>query len=236
MRRGFSIIALAALLFPFQALAQDCTNPDGVIGQVMYLEGEDVFAGCSINAGWVAFHNPTGFTPDPCAASATPGTTCADGSIYAGLSPDGNVPMYTTPADAPGTYSWNDGSTNWVDTAMVNCTGTASSCRTGEANTNLLVSLNGSGSPAPYEAAQYCADLAPPDPAALGHSDWYLPARDELTVLYDNRTSIGGFTTSSTWNWSSSESSSSHAHGRDFTGGPGSDPKRVNSLVRCVRK
>lgn len=50
------------------------------------------------------------------------GTTCVDGTIYAGLSPDGDVPMFTTPADAPTLMSWNDGSDFWLDTDMENCT------------------------------------------------------------------------------------------------------------------
>ena len=119
------------------------------------------------------------------------GCVMPDGSVYAGLSLDGNVAMYTTPADAPSQIARNDGTGKYVDTAMVNCTdstpGTASSCQTGEANTALLIGLSGSGSPAPYQAAEYYDGLT-----AHGHSDWYLPAQDELDVMYDNRTAIGG--------------------------------------------
>src|SRR5579884_1282501 len=31
-----------------------------------------------------------------------------DGTIYAGISPETGKPMYTTPADAPGTMDWED--------------------------------------------------------------------------------------------------------------------------------
>ena len=34
------------------------------------------------------------------------GDTMEDGTIYAGVSPDTNEPMYVTPADAPGTLKW----------------------------------------------------------------------------------------------------------------------------------
>lgn len=39
---------------------------------------------------------------------ATIGDKCSDGAVYAGVSPDSDVPMYTTRADAspPGTYTW----------------------------------------------------------------------------------------------------------------------------------
>ena len=35
------------------------------------------------------------------------GDKMPDGTVYAGLSPDTNKPMYTTPADAPLTYNFN---------------------------------------------------------------------------------------------------------------------------------
>ena len=168
------------------------------------------------------------------------GDVCTDGSVYAGLSPDGNVAMYTTPADAPGTYTWNDGSSNWVDTAMVNCTngtpGSATSCRTGEANTALLVGLSGSGSPAPYEAAEYCDSLS-----AHGQTDWYLPAQDELDVLYDNHAAIGGFNAAGSfpagWYWSSSERATSDARAQRFSDGSQDYVAKRNGIaVRCVRR
>jgi hypothetical protein len=35
------------------------------------------------------------------------GDRMADGTIYAGISPDTDKPLYTTPADAPLTYTFN---------------------------------------------------------------------------------------------------------------------------------
>lgn len=181
----------------------------------------------------------------PCTGGEAPaiGETCTDGSIYAGLSPDGNVAMYTTPADAASAYTWNDGSSNWVETAMVNCTdgtpGTASSCQTGEANTTLLVGLSGSGTPAPYNAAEYCDGLS-----AHGYDDWYLPAQDELNVLYTNKNTgdlNGTFNeTGSTpvgYYWSSSEGDQVTARNQRFSDGLQSNyGKFVGIAVRCVRK
>jgi hypothetical protein len=37
------------------------------------------------------------------------GDKVADGTVYAGTSPDTNKPLYTTPADAPSVYTWNAG-------------------------------------------------------------------------------------------------------------------------------
>lgn len=230
-------------VFTTPARGQDCTNPDGDIGGLVYNSTYDVFQGCTAGAGWVAFHEAIGFAPGPCAGSPSPGQTCADGSVYAGLSPDGNVPMFTTPADAPSLYHLNDGSNLWVDTAMVNCTevtpGTAGSCQTGEANTAFLVGLSGSGSPAPYVAAEYCDGLS-----AHGHDDWYLPAQDELNVLYTNKnTGILDGTFDETGSfpagfyWSSSEHNIDSARQQRFSDGSQSTFwKSVVISVRCVRK
>jgi len=46
------------------------------------------------------------------AAAAPPGGTggiMPDGTVYAELSPDTHKPLYTTPADAPGIYTWSKG-------------------------------------------------------------------------------------------------------------------------------
>lgn len=165
------------------------------------------------------------------------GDTCDDGSIYAGLTPDGDVKMYTTPADA-GQFSWNDGTNNWLDIAtLTNCVaGTEITCDTGEANTALLAALGTSPSPAPYVAARHCDNLT-----AHGHSDWYLPARNELNILYTNRTTIGGFNLSGSfpagWYWSSSERNLNNSWSQSFSVGLQPSLDKLDGLsVRCVRR
>jgi len=181
-------------------------------------------------------------SPSPPTGCTSPGDTCDDGSVFAGLSPDGHVPMYTTPADAASTYSWNDGTGNYTDMSMANCTdgspGTASSCQTGEANTALLAGLSGSGSPAPYNAAEYCDGLS-----AHGYDDWYLPAQDELDVLHTNKNvgdlngTFGESSYPTSWYWSSSEDDYDLARIQIlsfvFQGGNSKDDEIA---VRCVRK
>jgi Protein of unknown function (DUF1566) len=53
--------------------------------------------------------------PGPANDAATRGKTAVeigdemeDGTIYAGISPESHKPMYTTPCDAPGTYTFNE--------------------------------------------------------------------------------------------------------------------------------
>lgn len=247
------LIIFGFLFFSSPVIAQDCTGPSGQYGEILFNRDNDVFQGCTQGAGWVALHEATGYSSPPSSPTncSNIGDTCDDGSIYAGLSPDGNVAMYTTPADAPGSYTWNDGSSNWVDTAMENCVsyspGAQASCRTGEANAALLVGLSGSGTPAPYDAAEYCDGLS-----AHGYSDWYLPALDELNVLYENLVdqngdntpggplgSTYGFNTSGmSAYWASSEVNNQYAGAQMFDSGFQSSGEKSYSmvLVRCVRK
>ena len=60
--------------------------------------------------GAVEVHSPandTGKTATGAPAEPKAGDRMADGTVYAGTSPDSNKPMYTTPADAPLTYTFN---------------------------------------------------------------------------------------------------------------------------------
>ena len=216
--------------------AGGCSNPTRAEGSMIYNRDFAVMQYCEGDE-WVSVGS---WSAPPCGGV---GNTCADGSIYAGLSPNGNVPMYTTPADAPSGYSWNDGTTNYLDTAMANCTDNPDyllgTCQTGEANTAFLAGLNGSGSPAPYAAAEYCYGLS-----AHGYDDWYLPAIAELNVLFDNKNTgdlngtfdeTGGGASNY---WSSSEQASGAAFGRRFNSTSILFYSKDYSFmsVRCVRK
>ncbi len=96
--------------------------------------------------------------------------------------------------DLPGLYQWR-------------CYGTAVSgadgqfIGTGAQNTLDIVNAGCGGG----GAAQACADLV-----LNGYSDWFLPSLQELTQLYNNRTSIGGFQEYNSY-WSSSEYGSIYA-------------------------
>ncbi len=172
-------------------------------------------------------------TMDPCAGSPSVGTVCADATIYAGLTPDGNVPMYAAPCDdgqsgagcATGTAAlikWSYGTS--VTTGF---TGSV----TGRAYTASLYALNGNAD-GPYEAATYCKTLL-----QNGHSDWYLPALGELNLLYTNRVAIGGFNTGGSYYWSSTEYNNPNAWAERFSDGTQStDTKNNANLVRCVRR
>jgi hypothetical protein len=221
--------------------------------------GGNAVLDCAGTCGGSAVANCTGV----CNGAWTLGDVCSDGTIYAGTSPDGAVPMYATVCDA-GQYwngsvctacgsglwsgsgstcdttwssvnepSWNNGTSNNTVTGFTSTT-------TGRANTAGLVALVDAGSP--YNAANYCKNLS-----AYGHADWYLPAKDELNVMFLNRVAIANFDTTDGSAligggypgiyWASTEYNPGHAWWQRFTdGGQGNGLKKVFYAVRCVRR
>ena len=82
-------------------------------------------------------------------------------------------------------------------------------------------------------AARLCGDLV-----EGGYSDWYLPSKDELQKLYNNKNVIGGFTTTvnSGEYWSSSEYDSSNAWVLYFDINSSEvDLKGITANVRAIR-
>ena len=150
---------------------------------------------------------PTG--PTGCAAI---GDVCGDGSIFAG-----DTNMYVTDVNYTG-FRWanmNEGNTG------------VRSDRDGAANQAWIVANR---TLSQYPALQLCETLN-----RHGHTDWYLPARDELNVLYTNRSAIGGFMTNPYW--SSTEINSNFAWRQDFSDGSQSGRNKASSfVVRCVRR
>lgn len=167
------------------------------------------------------------------------GTVCTDGTVYAGITPDGNVKMFTTRCDIGQTWngslctgssldqSWNNGGGVWSTTGRT-------SAITGEENTNYLFTLADAG--APYNAASVCKNLTD-----SGHTDWYLPARNELNVLYLGKDMIKNFNSSSegSYYWSSTELHHPTAISQIFSTGSNGccgNGKNNAARVRCVRK
>jgi hypothetical protein len=149
------------------------------------------------------------------AGCVNPGDICPDFTIYAGETPDGDVDYFTTQASLPGTYAFNDGTGNNLDTVITNCANVESTCRTGQSNTNAMMladSATTTGGVDPHNAALACFCLGethtnapngvvpsectgdPQGTNALegyGHDDWYLPSIAELDVMYVNLVSPG---------------------------------------------
>ncbi len=175
-----------------------------------------------------------------CTASPTPGTVCADGTIYAGLTPDGGVKMFTTRCDFGQTWdgsnctgsrttlSWNNGTSNYSNNGYT-------SSITGKSNSASIAALADAG--APYAATQNCENLN-----LNGKTDWYLPALAELNLLYSNRAVIRNFDTSGTRYWSATESDNMNSYLERFSDGRQDNNvfaitfKTITHNVRCIRR
>ncbi len=115
----------------------------------------------------------------------------------------------------------------WYNGSYLTTSATTSSVGYGNTNTNTIVSSQGTGS----YAARLCYDLS-----LNGYSDWFLPSRSELSLMYTNLKSagLGGF--SSVDYWSSTETSSSSAYYQSFsTGTVSTATKSITKYVRAIR-
>jgi hypothetical protein len=103
--------------------------------------------------------------------------------------------------------------------------GTSYAIGTGQANTTAIVN----GCSEAGTAARICNDLV-----LNGYSDWFLPSKDELNQMYEQRTAIGGFTIH--WYWSSFEYNPNNAWVQSFTSGNQDIGFKSNAYhVRAVR-
>lgn len=212
---AYLCFAFAAQTSPAMA---DCADPAGKKGEIAYNSDYQAFQGCD-GSNWVAFHDPQCAAGDgcgPCAPSQNPaaGTTCDDGSIY--VNDDADGPLYTTANNETGAYAWKTSQTVTTNTY---------SDSDGMANTDAMA-IDGL---ADHPAAQACRSRG---------ADWYLPARNERDVLYDNQTAgdlNGSFPAG--FYWSSTAFSAGSAYGRRFhTGDAFNYDKTTAQIVRCVRR
>lgn len=163
-------------------------------------------------------------SPPDCGDDPQPGDYCADGSWYAGLSPDGQVPMYVAAADA-GSFAFGTGDiTQPVHSGSpTDFLGT----RFGRENTAYLA-RNASAFP----AIQACVQSTD-----HGHSDWYLPSKEELTqlmnVAQDSMEDNAGFIPRDHHLSSSVFGSYVQSVG---IGASGAQTRSTVSSVRCVRR
>lgn len=177
-------------------------------------------------ASWVA----PGCTPDP--ACPNVGDVCDDGN--AGNDPD---PKFA------GFLSYND--SNSVDAGKCKALyvtqanqSTSSKWKTSTGNDDIASDsiedgkLNDGQVPnsSTFPAFKLCKDLTDG-----GYTDWYLPARTELDLLWINQSAIGGF--SSSIYWTSWEGTNSVSWEQNMFDGKWNTQTKTNSYyVRCVRR
>jgi len=111
--------------------------------------------------------------------------------------------------------------------------GTSSAVGTGAANTTAILS----GCSEIYIGGWFCADLT-----LGGYTDWFLPSKDELNLMYDNigpgdelgLGNVGDF--DNDYYWSSTETAGSFAWAQNFAGGYQGGLYKINTFsVRAVR-
>ena len=221
-----------------------CTNPTAPEGEVIFHDDIKVMQYCE-GDDWVGIGKV-----DACDGSPGPGTECNDGTVYAGLSPDGNVKMYAARCDQG--MTWNGTACTGSQTLMNfnngACCGNQTTTgvtnnNTGAANTAALIPLDSDGGTPGvqlHNAALTCHNLV-----ANGYSDWYLPAAGELAILAANKAAIGNFDTSGSGGGgvggghyiSSTETGGyDSARGNFSTNAVSGGPKDYAHAVRCVRK
>ncbi|MCC5938209.1 MAG: DUF1566 domain-containing protein [Lunatimonas sp.] len=120
-------------------------------------------------------------------------------------------------------------------------TGTSTGVGTGKTNTELVIAFH-DNLPDYYNNPTQCSELNDGTVAAKladlfnvnGYDDWYMPSREEMRILYENREAIGGFVEEEYW--SSCESNATNACVFSFvTGAAMSAPKHQRKKVRLIR-
>lgn len=115
----------------------------------------------------------------------------------------------------------------WYNGTYITTGATAIALGTGLNNTNLIITKQGNTG---AYAAKLCRDYR-----GGGYTDWFLPSKDELNILYLNKTLIGGFSTY--YYWSSTEENNSYAwHQRFSDGNTTNGDKLYTFSVRAVRR
>lgn len=146
------------------------------------------------------------------------GDLCADGSRYAGITPDGGVRMYAWASDAGFGARWSTAAT-----VLLNRTSTI----TGESNTTYFAGLSNADSP--YTASVNCNNST-----LHSQSDWYLPAQAEFAILAANYAALGMVNTQSYW--TSTENSTTQAVSQRPGNAAGNTSKTTQLIYRCIRK
>ena len=113
----------------------------------------------------------------------------------------------TTDQD-PG-IEWYNGAVGYTNT-------TGDGVRGGIMNTALIITILTHNNPMGNFAAKVCADFSVTD-GGVTYGDWYLPSKDELNLLYLQKSVVGGF--ANDYYWSSTEFSSISAWAQNFLNG-----------------
>jgi Protein of unknown function (DUF1566)/Collagen triple helix repeat (20 copies) len=153
------------------------------------------------------------------AIPSTIGTAYGGGKIACRTATGGIKNLIAATADNSTGAQWSKTTSTAVPSPL------ATSNTNGRSNTLAAYTQNTTAT----SAIQICYELN-----QGGYQDWYLPAKDELNCLFQNKVAIGGF--ADDYYWSSTEFLASIAWGQDFNDGNQFSINKDDSLrVRCVR-
>lgn len=217
-----------------------CTSEK--LGRLRY-NGTSTWEYCNGSA-WTPFEQAASggcVSPAPCDDL---NEVCSDGTVFIGCHPTTGARLYATrchlrtPVESSGCASgsltllaWNNGNS----TGRTDISG-ANSYHLGAANSAALLAAdsdNGVAGTQPHLAAQACDNLS-----VHGHSDWYLPAPSEVSLivwaLYSNYNSGNGLNFVSP-SWSSQNVTANNARHVDSSVVHASGTKNTQRGVHCVR-
>ena len=157
------------------------------------------------------------------------GDACGGGKIF-WLDSSGQHGLISASADQSSKgVAWNPGK-------LIATGSDADELFAGLKNSEKIVSKQGNSA---LSAAKICLDYSVTS-NNVEYSDWYLPSKFELNLLYQQKMLIGGFNLTSGIYWSSTESSASPdgmAWEQEFKfGSQHEDDKDLPDQVRCIRK
>ncbi len=148
---------------------------------------------------------------------------------------DDFTPTCTGGADSL-TRTWNSGSSVWYDVPGVPNTVNSNYIepQSGSVYTANIVAITSVDQGGYHAAALYCDKLS-----YGGYTDWFLPNRTELNIMWTNKASIPGLLTSGEFYWTTLEyDGSDKVFIRRFSDGTHFITAKNNgsALARCVRK
>jgi hypothetical protein len=160
------------------------------------------------------------FDPE-CSSDASVGDECGGGKVAYN---NGSYVLISETSDQSTGKVWSEETPGeWVEI------GTGTAIGTGSNNADAIVAEFGAGN----YAAKVCDDY---DDGT--YDDWFLPSKDELDELYDNKDTIGGFASDVYWSSSEMNGITFYAWSQNFNDGEqnGEEVKSEGKYVRCVRE
>jgi len=156
----------------------------------------------------------------------------AHGGIVFWVDETGQHGLVCAKEDQSSGIKWRGGSTNYSTMAR------GDGIYAGKMNTSIIIAVHSAKNDFDSHAALICANNTDGD-----FGDWYLPSKEELNLMYQNKATIDSTATAnsgsgfaSAWYWSSTETNLNDAWGQNFgNGGQSFGGKHDTVRVRAVR-